>query len=991
MWNLSAARWSNGSSDVAWPNSSSIAIFGNNHGAAGTVTVTQPVSVSGLTFNPASSGNYNLAGPAAVNLGPANFGTVTVAVNGSATPTISAPLTAINANVDFTGTGTMTLSGTNTFTGGITLVGGTLNASSPSALGAGGQSSNDLNIGSGATLNILSNVTVTGHGPGNQDTNNGKLSIPAGDSLTLAGTTDGSYLFTQSGGTLTNNGTLTAPVAFNYTGGTLVNSGTISCQSFYDSAGPVSGLVTVGAAGINTAFSGTFDVTGYINNTTPIGSTNGQIASGAVVNFMASGSGDVAAVTAAGNAGKLTFTSAPGTALSLNLPSGFVNSGSITLAADGTPSSPASVLAGFNNAAGGIFAVNTPAQVSGSVLNTGTVSVAAGEALSVSSGTFNQAGGTLSGTLNISSGTFVDAGGTVTGTVGLSGTSAAVFGPNGAGVSVLFTGPNVSGSINSSSGANVPAGAVIAAQSVTGATNLIVYNNANYGGISVVSANGSNANLNLAGYGGFTNFGTLTIAAAGQPSFPANLSYAMFTNATGAKLNINTSASVGYGSEFMVNSGQFTVGYGAVAQIGQLDQTGGQLTVIGSVDVQYDFYDAGGTISLTANAASPGTLGLTNLTWPSTAAATSLSISTSTTTPASEGRIDLLGTAAANFSLYNPAGTLNISANITDGGLLKSGPGTLLLTGNSTYTGATNVSAGTLVLAAGATLATTAITVSEAATFNMSGSAPAANLTAYYGADIRFPAANGSTPAVVQLGSLNTTSNTVVVSPAATHAGRTLLVLGTLTLDGQVGQWTSQLDLTSNDMDVTGGSLATITDQIRNGYDIAYGGNWSGYGITSSTARYYTRHLTAVGVMQNSQGGSAIYSAANKFDGYSPAAGDVLVKYTWFGDANLDGKVDGSDYSLIDAGYASHGGLTGWYHGDFNYDGVIDGSDYSLIDNAYNNQTANLAYSAQAATSTALLRTEPAAVPEPEAASLPAVVIAALALRRRRGRPVVRQ
>jgi hypothetical protein len=44
--------------------------------------------------------------------------------------------------------------------------------------------------------------------------------------------------------------------------------------------------------------------------------------------------------------------------------------------------------------------------------------------------------------------------------------------------------------------------------------------------------------------------------------------------------------------------------------------------------------------------------------------------------------------------------------------------------------------------------------------------------------------------------------------------------------------------------------------------------------------------------------------------------------------------VDGSDYSLVDAGYASNRPgfigtvLTGWYHGDFNYDGTIDGSDY---------------------------------------------------------------
>jgi hypothetical protein len=73
----------------------------------------------------------------------------------------------------------------------------------------------------------------------------------------------------------------------------------------------------------------------------------------------------------------------------------------------------------------------------------------------------------------------------------------------------------------------------------------------------------------------------------------------------------------------------------------------------------------------------------------------------------------------------------------------------------------------------------------------------------------------------------------------------------------------------------------------------------------------------------------------------------VLVKYTYYGDANLDGKVDGSDYSRIDNAALNH--LTGWSNGDFNYDGVIDGSDYTLIDNAFNRQGAALGSSTPAA------------------------------------------
>jgi hypothetical protein len=72
------------------------------------------------------------------------------------------------------------------------------------------------------------------------------------------------------------------------------------------------------------------------------------------------------------------------------------------------------------------------------------------------------------------------------------------------------------------------------------------------------------------------------------------------------------------------------------------------------------------------------------------------------------------------------------------------------------------------------------------------------------------------------------------------------------------------------------------------------------------------------------------------FEGSPVLATDVLIKYTWYGDANLDGKVDGSDYSRIDSGFLAH--ATGWANGDFNYDNTVNGSDYTLIDNAFNTQ-----------------------------------------------------
>ena len=155
------------------------------------------------------------------------------------------------------------------------------------------------------------------------------------------------------------------------------------------------------------------------------------------------------------------------------------------------------------------------------------------------------------------------------------------------------------------------------------------------------------------------------------------------------------------------------------------------------------------------------------------------------------------------------------------------------------------------------------------------------------------------------------------------------------------------LDLTNNQLDVENATLSAVTAQIASAYN---NGTWTGTGITSSTAEADLTRLTALGVVVNNNGaGSLLYgsgTALGTFGGSSPSLTDVLVKYTYYGDTNLDGHVDGTDYSRIDNGFISQ--LTGWFNGDFNYDQSVDGSDYTLIDNAFNMQGAALATSVAA-------------------------------------------
>ena len=133
-----------------------------------------------------------------------------------------------------------------------------------------------------------------------------------------------------------------------------------------------------------------------------------------------------------------------------------------------------------------------------------------------------------------------------------------------------------------------------------------------------------------------------------------------------------------------------------------------------------------------------------------------------------------------------------------------------------------------------------------------------------------------------------------------------------------------RLDLADNTIivDYTGASpLASIRAALASGYA---GGAWNGVGISSSNAAVIANH--ALGFAE----ASAIFSTfPAAFAGQNVDNTSVLVRYTRYGDANLDRTVNLSDFNRMSAGFGSASAR--WDQGDFNFDGTTNLLDFNLL------------------------------------------------------------
>jgi len=147
---------------------------------------------------------------------------------------------------------------------------------------------------------------------------------------------------------------------------------------------------------------------------------------------------------------------------------------------------------------------------------------------------------------------------------------------------------------------------------------------------------------------------------------------------------------------------------------------------------------------------------------------------------------------------------------------------------------------------------------------------------------------------------------------------------------------TVALDMTNNWLIVHNGNLATLTSYGATGINLADSGWWDGVGIQSATAAATNGLFTkGVGIIQNEYQGSPIYAS---WHGQAVLQTDILIAYTWEGDADLDGLITGLDTFLLGDNVDNGNVYLGWLNGDFDYgnDGVT-GLDTFLQGNAVDN------------------------------------------------------
>lgn len=586
-----------------------------------------------------------------------------------------------------TGTGTVTLSGANDYSGGTIISGGTLAISSDAGLGSGDLTFDGGTLQATSTLTTSRNATLNSGGGG--------LAASAGATLTYNGLLSGAGALTISGagkvvfsgantylgGTTLTGGTLSiledsslghAAGALTLQGGTLETRGTTTANRSIVLAGSGGGLAA--AAGTTLTQAGRITGTGALNvngaGTLKLTNATNSYSGGTT---LSAGTLEIAGDTTLGTGG-LTFaggTLASTTSSTISRAVSLSSSGTITTAADTTLS-----LSGVLSGAGGLTVggsgklalSGTNTYSGGTTLAGGTLSVVAEENLGTGALNFN--GGTLDvgSSFNLARSGTIGAGG---GTIALGSNTLTSWsgGFSGAGaLNVTGTGTLILAGANSYTGGTTITGATLQVGNA-GAGGSLAGDVTNNGKLVVDRLMPTVLSGKISGSGAFEQRGTSTT------TLTADNTYTGGTRISGGTLQIGQGSTTGWIAGDVENNGRLvfnrsdeTTYGGVVSGSGSLVKSqNSKTTLTGANSYTGGTTITGGTL-VVGDGATSGKLG--------------------------SGRIDNYGTIA-----FNRSDVVTIDDVISgDGQFNQIGSGTTILNGINTYTGATRVTSGKLVV-----------------------------------------------------------------------------------------------------------------------------------------------------------------------------------------------------------------------------------------------------------------------------------------------------
>jgi len=649
---------------------------------------------------------------------------------GTATPstTVASSITGSGGSLVKQGSGSVTLSGSNSYTGGTTLAGGTLAITQAFSLGIDGA----LSVTDNATLQIVNSFALSN-----------PIAIANGKTLTLyndaADTLSGNISETASSASMTKlgSGVLTLTGTGSYTGGTTIGGGTLSLQT-------TGQLASTGA--VNVLTGAVFD----ISLITPASQTIGALTGGGSVTLGAktlifgngaagsftfsggvSGSGSIEK-TGSGTAifsGTSTNTYGGTTTISagtlslqgqnFTLPSSSIVSisGGATLDISQSPTQMQTIgqLTGSGNVQLGanelIFGTNSvsPATFSGTILDMGGLGsiLKQGSDQVIFTGASSFGGGTTvqEGTLSLGPGGSLSAAGEVTVGTGLAvatfdistGGNQVIGALSGASDGIVNLGGN-----QLSLGAARPSSTTFAGQILgaggsilkKGANTLVLSGSSSYSGGTTLQAGTLTIQQNSSlGTGNVSATGNSTLNIDGPFTFALPIAIS-----SGITLSIYTDSTPTISSVISDSGGPgalLKVGSGSLTLTSAETYTGGTTVEEGSL-----ILGVGGALSST----SPVTVGTGSTTSVATFDA-SLAGS-----PVTIG--DLSGTSLGLVILSDSSPQMLIFGDgsvtpVTFGGTIeglqgsikKAGPSVAIFTGSNTYGGSTTIDAGTLSLA----------------------------------------------------------------------------------------------------------------------------------------------------------------------------------------------------------------------------------------------------------------------------------------------------